>query len=277
MKAYQASKFPRSCALHSFLFFSLPPLSLFAITRLRSANKSGPVSIYNLTVSSPFSSFSLSLWHTHATDHGPPLRPARIPANLCNYRAAARPISSMALGARRRTNTRAREEERRTSYRSYVHHWPAQHPPTTLSLQPMKNFTGSWKRAWCDSFSFFLKWKGNFFEFERKGDSRGNNMGGGESDKASEWQLTTKGIYVRDDMPVEAEVGCKPEQNCSRGSVVHARWNTDNGTVKHELVHLLVCQWEVAPPRRCSLLADTSRYLLSWCHHFSRRLEVANA
>lgn len=135
MKAYQASKFPRSCALHSFLFFSLPPLSLFAITRLRSANKSGPVSIYNLTVSSPFSSFSLSLWHTHATDHGPPLRPARIPANLCNYRAAARPISSMALGARRRTNTRAREEERRTSYRSYVHHWPAQHPPTTLSLQ----------------------------------------------------------------------------------------------------------------------------------------------
>lgn len=61
MKAYQASKFPRSCALHSFLFFSLPPLSLFAITRLRSANKSGPVSIYNLTVSSPFSSFSLSL------------------------------------------------------------------------------------------------------------------------------------------------------------------------------------------------------------------------
>lgn len=177
MKAYQASKFPRSCALHSFLFFSLPPLSLFAITRLRSANKSGPVSIYNLTVSSPFSSFSLSLWHTHATDHGPPLRPARIPANLCNYRAAARPISSMALGARRRMNTRAREEERRTSYRSYVHHWPAQHPPTTLSLQPMKNFTGSWKR--CDSFFFFLKWKGNFFEFERKGDSRGNNMGGG--------------------------------------------------------------------------------------------------
>lgn len=166
MKAYQASKFPRSCALHSFLFFSLPPLSLFAITRLRSANKSGPVSIYNLTVSSPFSSFSLSLWHTHATDHGPPLRPARIPANLCNYRAAARPISSMALGARRRTNTRAREEERRTSYRSYVHHWPAQHPPTTLSLQPMKNFTGSWKR--CDSFFFFWNGKEIFLNSKEK-------------------------------------------------------------------------------------------------------------
>lgn len=39
---------------------------------------------------------------------------------------------------------------------------------------------------------------------------------------------------------------------CSRGSVVHARGNTDNDPVKHELVDLLVCQWEAAPRRRCS-------------------------
>ena len=85
--------------------------------------------------------------------------------------------------------------------------------------------------------------------------------------KTGRWRRAAK------DRLRQAEVGCKPVAKRFRWrgrrrsrTQEHRQWSG----VKHEHVDSLVCQWEVCRSGGGVSNVDTARYLLPWCHHFTR-------